>query len=1085
MPNEIKITESALNIYYYVPKNYLQGKDLSEDTCNFVDNVWQICSEKGIKDVYPKLNLPIKFPPVSASESNFHPLAAKYNKEAKENNNLDQLAFVFEYSDYLGLIISIEYSSNETDLKIWENIYEDLTSAFPMPSDEMTAVDCFHLYTGVLPKGSEVLRIGDVEKNNVQGFQADEFIDVDNDEPLDLTYSVDSLIDDSIKEEISQFLQPQQPNSFVTFDILSTGWNLWGKKIKDNTETFAILVHDEPEDIRDRLFAWTTWHSKPHIAIFVEYLLYLSKARHAERVFYRDRKFIKENRRKTDERMELYSFLNENLVEHNIDISNNEIVELERELLYAKNKSYSSLYHSSLLKSLRLTVEIADKNLKNHISSLDLRTKDKGNSSFYRNFEQIDKLIEQIDVEKGYLETSQERINEGISLTKVLQEHESKDIAKRLNKLVLLHGSLLGALGIGIAAIQTFQEKPFIDQATLLPLCTFLASLALCLPSLIIHWEEGYSKRDFVWGGILVSALSLLITVILDQNPQFPVPYLLWIAHYFIAIIIGFVSGWIIISLLSKIKSKFNSSNIGIPLNDENLLSWIGDYKEKLALPPADKEDINYLINNYENEKTIFNKHKLINKIIQISTNNIGTKKNMNLQMPAIKGAKITLTKCLSLEKDDTLAIFWDEDTKDTANVFIKAAKELGIRVNDRETSLGKQSQFKRGQELSVEDSDALVGSRAIITCLSNHSEGTSYRIKLVEEGISKNKRFGHMPGATLELLSHAAVNIDYEEASKLCDDLALALTIGEKVKLQSYVKIGGATKAFDLEFNLGGVMRSAITSSGIISPGTWGNIPGGETFIAPMEDTAEGTYALNGAFTNHIFDNSSHLLLHFSGGYLKETEGDEVARKKLEAILEKREEDDKYYNALAELGIGVNKEITELTGNALFDEKCAGTAHIAIGDNSRYGGEHHSSVHEDMITRSPSIWIDEKPILSYGKYVFNSDDWRESISDDYSDSTSIGKSSIISRTHIASQKSETGELILYRKVTPGRVCIYTVGEPDTSRLLSKIYSNIPILPGKIEMIRLEQRVSKIGINFDELKSAISILKRHKFVTVS
>src|SRR6185436_1904735 len=175
-----------------------------------------------------------------------------------------------------------------------------------------------------------------------------------------------------------------------------------------------------------------------------------------------------------------------------------------------------------------------------------------------------------------------------------------------------------------------------------------------------------------------------------------------------------------------------------------------------------------------------------------------------------------------------------------------------------------------------------------------------------------------------------------------------------------------------DLRFQIGGLSRSPITSTGIIPLGTWGNLPGGETFIAPIEDTASGVFVLNGAFKNHVIQTPGHLLLHFEEGRVVKITGTPVEEKAFSEILDyARSCGDANYNSLAELGIGVNPGIKELTGNALFDEKCYGTAHIAIGDNSRYGGRYSSRIHEDLISKGPSVWVDDKPILNCGDNAF------------------------------------------------------------------------------------------------------------------
>ncbi|HET9530220.1 MAG TPA: hypothetical protein VFQ92_07710, partial [Blastocatellia bacterium] len=213
-------------------------------------------------------------------------------------------------------------------------------------------------------------------------------------------------------------------------------------------------------------------------------------------------------------------------------------------------------------------------------------------------------------------------------------------------------------------------------------------------------------------------------------------------------------------------------------------------------------------------------------------------------------GARKLLAECVDLKPGDVLALFWDETTTDTAQVLLEAAKELNLDIRPRQVSLKEQSDFSPDKGLSLEDRETLSNARGIITCLSNQVPGTAYRAQLLRVGTDGDKRFGHMPGGNLSLLAHA-VNIDYKQATSRCDDLALALTLGQVVRLRSYIldEIAEPVQEFDLEFKIGRLLRSPITSTGIIPLGTWGNLPGGETFIAPVENTANGVFVLNGAF--------------------------------------------------------------------------------------------------------------------------------------------------------------------------------------------------------------------------------------------
>ncbi|HYP27215.1 MAG TPA: aminopeptidase [Blastocatellia bacterium] len=459
-----------------------------------------------------------------------------------------------------------------------------------------------------------------------------------------------------------------------------------------------------------------------------------------------------------------------------------------------------------------------------------------------------------------------------------------------------------------------------------------------------------------------------------------------------------------------------------------------------------------------------------------------------NLIELAKEGARKVLTDCVDLKPGDVLALFWDETTSDTAEVLLEIANEIGLNIRPRRVSLKEQSDFSSNKGLSLEDKEALESARGIITCLSNQVSGTAYRTELLRVGTDGDKCFGHMPGANLSVLAHA-VNIDYAQASSRCDDLALALTLGQVVRLQTYILDSDANpkQEFNLDFQIGGLFRSPIMSTGIIPLGTWGNLPGGETFIAPIEDSANGVFVLNGAFKDYVIKPPAYLLLHFEKGRLVDIEGTAEERARFENIVNfALSYNDTYYDSLAELGIGVNPGIQELTGNALFDEKCYGTAHIAIGDNSRYGGMYSSRIHEDLITLKPSLWVDGKPILSYGQDNFNPKEWRESLDDFLHYYHSLSPDCLVTRTIINAEADADGKLRVRREVAAGRLCLYTIAQPETSRLLAKVYLNmIPNLPDPVRLHHIyEQAKSDLGLSQEFTEAAVGILQKHGLINI-
>lgn len=122
-------------------------------------------------------------------------------------------------------------------------------------------------------------------------------------------------------------------------------------------------------------------------------------------------------------------------------------------------------------------------------------------------------------------------------------------------------------------------------------------------------------------------------------------------------------------------------------------------------------------------------------------------------------------------------------------------------------------------------------------------------------------------------------------------------------------------------------------------------NMPSGEVFTGPIEDSA------NGAIFYDIASSPSGVEVH--GIELTFKDGKVVSAKaeKGQAYLESMLDADPGARLLGEIGIGTNFGIDRSIGQILFDEKIGGTVHLAVGNSyAESGGVNVSSVHWDMI---------------------------------------------------------------------------------------------------------------------------------------
>ena len=122
-------------------------------------------------------------------------------------------------------------------------------------------------------------------------------------------------------------------------------------------------------------------------------------------------------------------------------------------------------------------------------------------------------------------------------------------------------------------------------------------------------------------------------------------------------------------------------------------------------------------------------------------------------------------------------------------------------------------------------------------------------------------------------------------------------------------------------------------------------NMPSGEVFTGPLEDSAQGTIR----FTVP----SSPRGVAVEGVQLTFVDGEVVAAsaERGEDYLRAALDTDGGARLLGELGIGTNRGIDRPTGSILLDEKMAGTVHLALGRSYlETGGRNASALHWDLI---------------------------------------------------------------------------------------------------------------------------------------
>jgi aminopeptidase len=162
--------------------------------------------------------------------------------------------------------------------------------------------------------------------------------------------------------------------------------------------------------------------------------------------------------------------------------------------------------------------------------------------------------------------------------------------------------------------------------------------------------------------------------------------------------------------------------------------------------------------------------------------------------------------------------------------------------------------------------------------------------------------------------------------------------------------------------------LKLGIEGRTFIAAGGRHNMPDGEFFTGPVEDSAEGEVSFHLPAT-YAGREVAGVRFRFEGGKVVDASAD-----KGEEFLIQMLDTDEGARRLGELGIGTNYGITDGTGEILLDEKIGGTVHLAVGRSyPETGGVNESAIHWDMICdlrRGGRIEVDGEALQEDGRFV-------------------------------------------------------------------------------------------------------------------
>jgi len=145
-------------------------------------------------------------------------------------------------------------------------------------------------------------------------------------------------------------------------------------------------------------------------------------------------------------------------------------------------------------------------------------------------------------------------------------------------------------------------------------------------------------------------------------------------------------------------------------------------------------------------------------------------------------------------------------------------------------------------------------------------------------------------------------------------------------------------------------------------------NMPDGEVFTGPVEDSVEGHVCFSYPAI-YAGREVTGVRLWFEGGRVVKATAD-----RNEEFLLKTLDTDEGARRVGEFAIGTNEGISRFTREILFDEKISGSFHMALGAGyPETGSLNKSAIHWDMICDlrdGGEIWVDDELLYRNGEFV-------------------------------------------------------------------------------------------------------------------
>lgn len=287
------------------------------------------------------------------------------------------------------------------------------------------------------------------------------------------------------------------------------------------------------------------------------------------------------------------------------------------------------------------------------------------------------------------------------------------------------------------------------------------------------------------------------------------------------------------------------------------------------------------------------------------------------------QGAYNAVNVCLKLRPEEKVTLITDAASRSIAASLAHEVEAVGAPYHLWELEELAPRPLRSTPLEILEDLETSQVS-ILAVCAQAHELGA--RREITEVAMRRKIRHAHMVNINKQIMMEG-MRADFLKVDAISRRVMEIVSAAEPIRVTS-----AAGTDLVAQFDPG---YRWLKTSGIISPETWGNLPGGEVFTAPKR--VDGTFVVDGVVGDYLCAKFGDLRNQPLTIRVRENRLEEAhsQNRELEQDFWSYTHSDENSDRVGEFAIGTNVGVERVIGNILQDEKIPGV-HIAFGGSPR-----------------------------------------------------------------------------------------------------------------------------------------------------